>query len=60
MKKEIIDILKKYKIRILLQIAFIGLNIYLLTYPPKIIGDIVDMLYNLDANKQNILIVHIT
>lgn len=55
MKKEIIDILKKYKIRILLQIAFIGLNIYLLTYPPKIIGDIVDMLYNLDANKQNIL-----
>ena len=55
MKKVIIDILKKYKIRILLQIAFIGLNIYLLTYPPKIIGEIVDMLYNIDANKQNIL-----
>ncbi len=55
MKKVIIDILKKYKFRILLQIIFIGLNIYLLTYPPKIIGKIVDMLYDLEANKQNIL-----
>ncbi len=29
MKKVIIDILKKYKLRILLQITFIGINIYL-------------------------------
>lgn len=55
MKNVIIDILKKYKLRILLQITFIGINIYLLTYPPKIIGEIVDMLYDLEINKQKIL-----
>lgn len=55
MKKVIIDSLKNYKWRILLQIILLGINIYLLTYPPKIIGEIVDMLYDLDSNKQNIL-----
>ena len=55
MKKIIIDTLKKYKFRMALQIIFIALNIYLLTYPPKIIGKIVDLLYDLDSNKQNIL-----
>lgn len=55
MKKVIIDTLKNYKWRILLQIVFLGINIYLLTYPPKIIGKIVDMLYDLETNKQNIL-----
>lgn len=55
MKQVIIDTLKKYKWQILMQTILIGINIYLLTYPPKIIGNIVDMLYNLDSNKQNIL-----
>lgn len=55
MKKVIIDTLKKYKWRILLQVIFLGINIYLLTIPSKTIGKIVDMLYNLDENKQNIL-----
>lgn len=55
MKKVIIDSLKNYKWRILIQIILLGINIYLLTYPPKIVGKIVDMLYNLDTNKQNIL-----
>ena len=44
MKKAIIDSLKKYKWKI-----------YLLTYPAKIVGNIVDMLYNLNENKQEIL-----
>ncbi len=55
MKKVIIDTLKKYRWQILLQITLLGINIYLLTYPAKIIGNIVDMLYNLDINKQEIL-----
>ena len=54
MKKVIIDSLKKYKLTSLIHFIFIGLNIYLLTYPAKIIGDIVDMLYNIEANKQSI------
>lgn len=54
MKNIIIDLIQKYKWKMLLQTTFIAINIYLLTYPPKIIGKIVDMLYNLDVNKQNI------
>lgn len=55
MKKVIIDSLKNYKWKILIQVILLGINIYLLTYPPKIIGQIVDMLYDLETNKQNIL-----
>lgn len=55
MKKMMIELIKSYKWNMLLQLIFIAINIYLLTYPPKIIGKIVDMLYNLDDNKENIL-----
>ena len=48
-------ILKKYKFTILLQILFIFLNMYLLTYPPKIIGNIVDLLYDIETNKSQII-----
>ena len=37
------------------EITFIAIYIYLLTYPPKIIGNIADMMYNILENKQNIL-----
>lgn len=55
MKKVILDLCKKFKWQTLILIIFLALNIYLLTYPSKIIGNIVDMLYNLEENKQNIL-----
>lgn len=55
MKKVIIDALKKCKWTILFQTIFLGINIYLLTIPPQIIGRIVDMLYDIENNKQNIL-----
>ena len=55
MKTVIIDSLKKYKFSSLIHFIFIGLNIYLLTIPAKIIGDIVDMLYDIEANRQNIM-----
>lgn len=55
MKKVIIDILRGYKWQIFLLIALLGVNIYLLTCPPKIIGEIIDMLYNLGANRENIV-----
>lgn len=56
MKKVIIDSLKSYKWKILLQVALITLNIYLLTWPAKIIGNIVDLLYDIPNNKQYILL----
>lgn len=55
MKKVLLKILKKYKFTIILQILFIFLNMYLLTYPPKIIGNIVDLLYDIETNKTQIL-----
>lgn len=54
MRDVIIKSLKKYKWHILFFLILIGTNIYLLTYPPKIIGNIIDMLYDVEANRQNI------
>lgn len=55
MKRVIIEALKNRKWTIILQTIFLTINIYLLTFPAKIIGNIIDMLYNLEENKQNIL-----
>ena len=55
MKKVLIKILNKYKLTTLLTVFFIMLNIYFLTYPPKIIGKIVDLLYNIEVNKEQII-----
>lgn len=55
MKKLIIKLIKKYKIQIFLMIFFIALNIYFATYPPKIIGEIVDLLYNIEVNQELII-----
>ncbi len=56
MKKVIIDTLKGYKWKILLQLVLLAVNIYLLTCPARIIGSIVDQLYDMEANKQAILV----
>ena len=56
MKKVILDLVKKYKWTATLQIVLIGLNIYLLTIPPKIIGTIVDLLYDITTNKDEIIL----
>ena len=55
MKKILIDILKKYKIAILTTVFFIGLNIFISTIPSKIIGIIVDFMYNIQENKAEII-----
>lgn len=54
MKKVLLKILKKYRLTTFLTVFFIMLNMYFLTYPPKIIGQIVDLLYNIEANKEQI------
>lgn len=55
MKKVLFNALKKYKLTIFLTILFIAINMYVLTLPSKIIGTIVDLLYNLEQNKQQII-----
>lgn len=54
MKKELKALLKRYKWYIFVEIIFIILNVYLLAYPSKIIGNIVDLLYNINENKSEI------
>ena len=55
MRKVLIEILKKYKWQIIALITMLWINIYILTCPPKIIGKIIDLLYDIDANQANII-----
>ena len=55
MNKVIIDTLKKYKWKIILQLVLLAFDIYLLTCPAKIIGIIIDYLNDIEANRELIL-----
>lgn len=55
MKKIFLEILKKHKIMIFITIFFIALNVFVSTLPSKMIGKIVDLLYNIPANKTAIM-----
>lgn len=55
MKKVLHEILKKISIEIILIIFLVGLNIYLLTFPSKILGKIIDLMSNLDSSKTSII-----
>ena len=55
MKDIFLKFLKKNKWYLTIQIIFIFLNIYLFTFPAKIIGDMVDLLYDISANKTLII-----
>ena len=55
MKEIMLKITKKYRFTAFLQVFFIMLNIYFLTYPPKIIGKIIDLLYDIEANRDLII-----
>lgn len=55
MKNIIIKILKKYKMQFVIVWGFIAINMYLVTFPPQIIGNIVDLLYDVEGNKNLII-----
>lgn len=55
MKKIFTGILKKYKVLILITVLCIGINIFILTIPSKIIGIIIDLFYNIQANRAEII-----
>lgn len=54
MKQELKRIWKKYKIGFITQIVFIMINVYLLTFLPKIIGKIIDYMYDIPNNIDQI------
>lgn len=51
MKQIIKQIIKQYTFKFMIAVFFIIVNIYLYTYPSAAVGEIVDLLYNLDENK---------
>ena len=55
MKNVLKKLLKKYKWQMLLEVTFILLNILIITYPAKILGQLIDLLYDPIANKTQIL-----
>lgn len=55
MKSVLSKILKKLSLKIVLIIIFVGINIYLLTFPSKILGKIIDLMYNAKENKSYII-----
>lgn len=54
MKKVLLDSLKAYKWQITFQIILMGFTIYLLTVPATIVGKIIDLLYDIEKNRQEI------
>ena len=55
MKKELMNLIKKYKWHILVYITFIVINIYMLAIPSKIVGNLINYLYNIEQNKTLII-----
>lgn len=55
MKNELLCILKKYKFRIFIDGILLIINAYLHTCPPKYLGAITDLLYDVGQNKNLII-----
>lgn len=55
MKTVLKNIIKKLFLKIVLIVIFVGINIYLVTFPSKILGNIIDLMYNIEANKTIII-----
>jgi len=55
LKKTLLNLYKKNTLLLLIEMVFIAINVYLLTVPSKLLGQIVDLLYNLDTNKEQII-----
>lgn len=55
MKQELIKSLKKYKWKILIEIILIVFCVIFIAYPSKLIGKMVDLLYNAEMNETEII-----
>ena len=58
MKKLLISIYKKLTLKMITIITLVAVNVYLLTYPSKVLGKIIDLLSNIEKNK-SLIINHI-
>lgn len=55
MRKELIKSLKKYKWQILIEIILIIISVIFIAYPSKIVGRMIDLLYNAESNKSELI-----
>lgn len=55
MKKIVLNILKKIWIKVLIILILIGINVYFLMAPSKILGKIIDLLYDMSNNYEKII-----
>lgn len=55
MREVCLKFIKNNKWYLIIEIVFIILNVYLSTYPAKIIGNMVDLLYDISANQKEII-----
>ena len=55
MRKLIKEFFKENRINITIHLIFIIINMYLLTYPSLIVGDIIDLLYDIQKNRVEII-----
>lgn len=55
MKKLLTNLIKKSSFYILLEIILLTFNIFIFTVPSKILGQIIDLLYNIENNKNVII-----
>ena len=56
MKKILFKLFKNHTLLFIIELIILALNVYLSTVPSKILGQIIDLLYNLDSNRQKILL----
>lgn len=52
MKELLISIYKKLSLKMITIIILVAVNVYLLTYPSKILGKIIDLLADIEKNKE--------
>lgn len=55
MKQQLISIYKKLSFKMILIVIMVAANVYLLTYPSKVLGKIIDLLANIEQNKDAII-----
>lgn len=55
MKDIVKKLLKKYKWLVVIEVLFIIINVYLVAIPSRIVGNLINYLYDIDGNKELII-----
>ena len=56
MKRILIELYKKYKWIFLIETIFLIINVYLVAIPSRIVGNMIDLLYDIEGNRNAIFV----